>query len=162
MQLGFSNELFLNYLCLLDTAFNQKQNQTKPEGIRGYQVPGNQMSFSGCTDLWRGKSCGGDQMLGNRTHKFKPCLCHSLKLTLHLHSGRTGLDEGTSWTHLLSLRCLSLQCMQEMGNGKANRLYEAYLPETFRRPQIDPYLFGVIAECSFDVWEEPGDLQGLR
>ncbi|XP_019499234.1 PREDICTED: stromal membrane-associated protein 2 [Hipposideros armiger] len=31
-----------------------------------------------------------------------------------------------------------LQCMQEMGNGKANRLYEAYLPETFRRPQIDP------------------------
>ncbi|GAB1288864.1 Stromal membrane-associated protein 2 [Apodemus speciosus] len=33
------------------------------------------------------------------------------------------------------------ECMQEMGNGKANRLYEAYLPETFRRPQIDPYLF---------------------
>ncbi|XP_009876084.1 PREDICTED: stromal membrane-associated protein 2 [Apaloderma vittatum] len=27
--------------------------------------------------------------------------------------------------------------MQEMGNGKANRLYEAYLPENFRRPQTD-------------------------
>lgn len=31
------------------------------------------------------------------------------------------------------------QCMQEMGNGKANRLYEAYLPDGFRRPQLDQY-----------------------
>ena len=38
--------------------------------------------------------------------------------------------------------------MQEMGNGKANRLYEAYLPETFRRPQIDQYLFW----SSFEGW----------
>uniref|UniRef100_A0A8C3UHC8 Small ArfGAP2 n=1 Tax=Catharus ustulatus TaxID=91951 RepID=A0A8C3UHC8_CATUS len=30
-----------------------------------------------------------------------------------------------------------IQCVQEMGNGKANRLYEAYLPENFRRPQTD-------------------------
>lgn len=34
-----------------------------------------------------------------------------------------------------------LQCMQEMGNGKANRLYEAFLPENFRRPQTDQYPF---------------------
>lgn len=32
-----------------------------------------------------------------------------------------------------------LQCIQEMGNGKANRLYEAYLPENFRRPQTDQH-----------------------
>ena len=38
--------------------------------------------------------------------------------------------------------------MQEMGNGKANRLYEAYLPETFRRPQIDQYLFW----STFEGW----------
>lgn len=43
--------------------------------------------------------------------------------------------------HAMFLHSLWSQCMQEMGNGKANRLYEAYLPETFRRPQIDPYLF---------------------
>lgn len=34
-----------------------------------------------------------------------------------------------------------LQCMQEMGNGKANRLYEAFLPENFRRPQTDQHPF---------------------
>lgn len=39
-----------------------------------------------------------------------------------------------------------IQCMQEMGNGKANRLYEAYLPETFRRPQIDPAVEGFIRD----------------
>ncbi|MEE6484214.1 hypothetical protein FKM82_013792 [Ascaphus truei] len=27
--------------------------------------------------------------------------------------------------------------MEEMGNGKANRLYEAFLPQNFRRPQTD-------------------------
>lgn len=31
--------------------------------------------------------------------------------------------------------------MQEMGNGKANRLYEAFLPENFRRPQTDQHPF---------------------
>uniref|UniRef100_F7F8A5 Small ArfGAP2 n=1 Tax=Ornithorhynchus anatinus TaxID=9258 RepID=F7F8A5_ORNAN len=36
--------------------------------------------------------------------------------------------------------------MQEMGNGKANRLYEAYLPENFRRPQTDPAVEGFIRE----------------
>lgn len=36
------------------------------------------------------------------------------------------------------------QCVQEMGNGKANRLYEAYLPENFRRPQTDQHPFILI------------------
>ncbi|KAL8172694.1 UNVERIFIED_CONTAM: Stromal membrane-associated protein 1 [Gekko kuhli] len=30
-----------------------------------------------------------------------------------------------------------IQCMQEMGNTKARLLYEANLPENFRRPQTD-------------------------
>ncbi|XP_077693769.1 stromal membrane-associated protein 2 isoform X2 [Eretmochelys imbricata] len=36
--------------------------------------------------------------------------------------------------------------MQEMGNRKANRLYEAYLPETFRRPQTDQAVEGFIRD----------------
>lgn len=32
-----------------------------------------------------------------------------------------------------------LQCMQDMGNTKARLLYEANLPENFRRPQTDQY-----------------------
>lgn len=31
--------------------------------------------------------------------------------------------------------------MQEMGNTKARLLYEANLPENFRRPQTDQYPF---------------------
>ncbi|XP_067862469.1 stromal membrane-associated protein 2-like [Heptranchias perlo] len=30
-----------------------------------------------------------------------------------------------------------IQCIQEMGNPKARTLYEAYLPDDFKRPQID-------------------------
>lgn len=33
------------------------------------------------------------------------------------------------------LRCH--QCVQEMGNAKAKRLYEAFLPECFQRPETD-------------------------
>lgn len=29
------------------------------------------------------------------------------------------------------------QCVQEMGNAKAKRLYEAFLPECFQRPETD-------------------------
>lgn len=29
------------------------------------------------------------------------------------------------------------QCVQEMGNAKARRLYEAFLPECFQRPETD-------------------------
>lgn len=41
----------------------------------------------------------------------------------------------------LSRNSFGFQCVQEMGNGKANRLYEAYLPENFRRPQTDQHPF---------------------
>lgn len=30
-----------------------------------------------------------------------------------------------------------VQCVQEMGNAKARRLYEAFLPECFQRPETD-------------------------
>lgn len=30
-----------------------------------------------------------------------------------------------------------LQCVQEMGNAKARRLYEAFLPKCFQRPETD-------------------------
>lgn len=33
--------------------------------------------------------------------------------------------------------CLHHQCVQEMGNAKAKRLYEAFLPECFQRPETD-------------------------
>lgn len=29
------------------------------------------------------------------------------------------------------------KCIQEMGNAKAKRLYEAFLPECFQRPETD-------------------------
>lgn len=33
--------------------------------------------------------------------------------------------------------CRCSQCVQEMGNAKAKRLYEAFLPECFQRPETD-------------------------
>lgn len=32
---------------------------------------------------------------------------------------------------------VAFQCVQEMGNAKAKRLYEAFLPECFQRPETD-------------------------
>lgn len=34
---------------------------------------------------------------------------------------------------------VALQCIQEMGNAKAKRLYEGYIPQNFRWPQADQY-----------------------
>lgn len=38
--------------------------------------------------------------------------------------------------------------MQDMGNTKARLLYEANLPENFRRPQTDQYPF-ILLYCGF-------------
>lgn len=38
-----------------------------------------------------------------------------------------------------SLSTCPLQSMVDMGNSRARRVYEAHLPETFRRPQTDQY-----------------------
>lgn len=43
--------------------------------------------------------------------------------------------------------------MQEMGNTKARLLYEANLPENFRRPQTDqyPFCFSFHIEMTFNA-----------
>ncbi|XP_074832597.1 stromal membrane-associated protein 2 isoform X2 [Carettochelys insculpta] len=57
--------------------------------------------------------------------------CAGIHRNLGVHISRVKSVNLDQWTQE------QIQCMQEMGNGKANRLYEAYLPETFRRPQTD-------------------------
>lgn len=104
-------------------------------------------------NLRGGKSCG-NKCWETRAQKFQSWFCH---WPLSEVSSSAEENWERQWHSVLTCSLFSLlQCMQEMGNGKANRLYEAYLPETFRRPQIDPYLSWSIAECSLDVWEEPG------
>ncbi|XP_078423023.1 stromal membrane-associated protein 2-like [Cetorhinus maximus] len=39
-----------------------------------------------------------------------------------------------------------IQCIQEMGNPKARKLYEAHLPANFKRPQIDQAVEGFIRD----------------
>ncbi|NXT40464.1 SMAP2 protein, partial [Pelecanoides urinatrix] len=57
--------------------------------------------------------------------------CAGIHRNLGVHISRVKSVNLDQWTQE------QIQCMQEMGNGKANRLYEAYLPENFRRPQTD-------------------------
>ncbi|NXJ05153.1 SMAP2 protein, partial [Odontophorus gujanensis] len=64
--------------------------------------------------------------------------CAGIHRNLGVHISRVKSVNLDQWTQE------QIQCMQEMGNGKANRLYEAFLPENFRRPQTDqhPFLAG--------------------
>ncbi|XP_062365264.1 stromal membrane-associated protein 2 isoform X2 [Cinclus cinclus] len=57
--------------------------------------------------------------------------CAGIHRNLGVHISRVKSVNLDQWTQE------QIQCVQEMGNGKANRLYEAYLPENFRRPQTD-------------------------
>ncbi|XP_036300039.1 stromal membrane-associated protein 2 isoform X2 [Pipistrellus kuhlii] len=66
--------------------------------------------------------------------------CAGIHRNLGVHISRVKSVNLDQWTQE------QIQCMQEMGNGKANRLYEAFLPETFRRPQIDPAVEGFIRD----------------
>uniref|UniRef100_A0A8C9P3C3 Small ArfGAP2 n=1 Tax=Spermophilus dauricus TaxID=99837 RepID=A0A8C9P3C3_SPEDA len=66
--------------------------------------------------------------------------CAGIHRNLGVHISRVKSVNLDQWTQE------QIQCMQEMGNGKANRLYEAYLPETFRRPQIDLAVEGFIRD----------------
>ncbi|NWR74574.1 SMAP2 protein, partial [Centropus unirufus] len=59
--------------------------------------------------------------------------CAGIHRNLGVHISRVKSVNLDQWTQE------QIQCMQEMGNGKANRLYEAYLPENFRRPQTDQF-----------------------
>lgn len=42
---------------------------------------------------------------------------------------------------------LTLQSMVDMGNTRARQLYEAHLPENFRRPQTDQYPLPACSLC---------------
>ncbi|NWY47676.1 SMAP2 protein, partial [Sylvia atricapilla] len=63
--------------------------------------------------------------------------CAGIHRNLGVHISRVKSVNLDQWTQE------QIQCVQEMGNGKANRLYEAYLPENFRRPQTDQHPFSV-------------------
>ncbi|XP_044280755.1 stromal membrane-associated protein 2 isoform X1 [Varanus komodoensis] len=66
--------------------------------------------------------------------------CAGIHRNLGVHISRVKSVNLDQWTQE------QIQCMQEMGNGKANRLYEAYLPENFRRPQTDQAVEGFIRD----------------
>ncbi|NWI60321.1 SMAP2 protein, partial [Calyptomena viridis] len=59
--------------------------------------------------------------------------CAGIHRNLGVHISRVKSVNLDQWTQE------QIQCVQEMGNGKANRLYEAFLPENFRRPQTDQH-----------------------
>ncbi|KFP86984.1 Stromal membrane-associated protein 2, partial [Acanthisitta chloris] len=66
--------------------------------------------------------------------------CAGIHRNLGVHISRVKSVNLDQWTQE------QIQCVQEMGNGKANRLYEAYLPENFRRPQTDQHPFSFIRD----------------
>ncbi|NXG25536.1 SMAP2 protein, partial [Grallaria varia] len=63
--------------------------------------------------------------------------CAGIHRNLGVHISRVKSVNLDQWTQE------QIQCVQEMGNGKANRLYEAFLPENFRRPQTDQHPLAV-------------------
>ncbi|XP_066431149.1 stromal membrane-associated protein 2 [Eleutherodactylus coqui] len=57
--------------------------------------------------------------------------CAGVHRNLGVHISRVKSVNLDQWTQE------QIQCMEDMGNGKAKRLYEAFLPESFIRPQTD-------------------------
>ncbi|KAI5087199.1 stromal membrane-associated protein 2, partial [Silurus meridionalis] len=57
--------------------------------------------------------------------------CAGIHRNLGVHISRVKSVNLDQWTQEQIL------CMQEMGNAKARRLYEAFLPEIFQRPETD-------------------------
>ncbi|KAJ8273184.1 hypothetical protein GJAV_G00098620 [Gymnothorax javanicus] len=57
--------------------------------------------------------------------------CAGIHRNLGVHISRVKSVNLDQWTQE------QIQCMQEMGNAKARRLYEAFLPECFLRPETD-------------------------
>ncbi|XP_053560788.1 stromal membrane-associated protein 2 [Bombina bombina] len=66
--------------------------------------------------------------------------CAGVHRNLGVHISRVKSVNLDQWTQE------QIQCMEEMGNGKANKLYEAFLPENFIRPQTDQAVEGFIRE----------------
>lgn len=57
--------------------------------------------------------------------------CAGIHRNLGVHISRVKSVNLDQWTQE------QIQCVQEMGNAKARRLYEAFLPECFQRPETD-------------------------
>ncbi|KAL1255987.1 hypothetical protein QQF64_014048, partial [Cirrhinus molitorella] len=57
--------------------------------------------------------------------------CAGIHRNLGVHISRVKSVNLDQWTHE------QIQSVQEMGNAKARRLYEAFLPECFQRPETD-------------------------
>ncbi|XP_056412979.1 stromal membrane-associated protein 2 isoform X6 [Hyla sarda] len=57
--------------------------------------------------------------------------CAGVHRNLGVHISRVKSVNLDQWTQE------QIQCMEDMGNGKAKRLYEAFLPDSFIRPQTD-------------------------
>ncbi|XP_034016693.1 stromal membrane-associated protein 2 isoform X2 [Thalassophryne amazonica] len=57
--------------------------------------------------------------------------CAGIHRNLGVHISRVKSVNLDQWTQE------QVQCVQEMGNAKAKRLYEAFLPECFQRPETD-------------------------
>ncbi|KAF6714460.1 Stromal membrane-associated protein 2 [Oryzias melastigma] len=57
--------------------------------------------------------------------------CAGIHRNLGVHISRVKSVNLDQWTQE------QVQCVQEMGNAKAKRLYEAFLPECFQRPESD-------------------------
>ncbi|KAM8840864.1 stromal membrane-associated protein 2 [Spinachia spinachia] len=57
--------------------------------------------------------------------------CAGIHRNLGVHISRVKSVNLDQWTQE------QVQCVQEMGNAKARRLYEAFLPECFQRPETD-------------------------
>ncbi|KAM4700566.1 stromal membrane-associated protein 2 [Discoglossus pictus] len=66
--------------------------------------------------------------------------CAGVHRNLGVHISRVKSVNLDQWTQE------QIQCMEEMGNGKAKRLYEAFLPESFIRPQTDQAVEGFIRD----------------
>ncbi|CAH2222345.1 stromal membrane-associated 2 [Pelobates cultripes] len=66
--------------------------------------------------------------------------CAGVHRNLGVHISRVKSVNLDQWTQE------QIQCMEEMGNGKAKRLYEAFLPESFTRPQTDQAVESFIRE----------------
>ncbi|XP_029298800.1 stromal membrane-associated protein 2 [Cottoperca gobio] len=57
--------------------------------------------------------------------------CAGIHRNLGVHISKVKSVNLDQWTQV------QVQCVQEMGNAKAKRLYEAFLPECFHRPETD-------------------------
>uniref|UniRef100_A0A3Q0R0F8 Small ArfGAP2 n=1 Tax=Amphilophus citrinellus TaxID=61819 RepID=A0A3Q0R0F8_AMPCI len=61
--------------------------------------------------------------------------CAGIHRNLGVHISKVKSVNLDQWTQE------QVQCVQEMGNAKAKRLYEAFLPECFQRPETDAEIF---------------------